>query len=376
MEVAQILCMNKGAGETSYTQNSSLQQKIISDSMPITEKAVEAIISTDAASASPPQSIAIADLGCSSGRNALLLIFDTINLVYAKCKRLGYPLPEVSVFLNDLFNNDFNSIFGSLPDFHRRLKDTNGDEVGRCFISGVPGSFYGRLFPKHSLNFVHSTSSLHWLSKVPEGLEGEDKIRMNKGQVYISRTSPPSVLLAYAAQFRNDFSRFISSRSEEMVSGGRMVLSFMGRKSMDPTAAGTAHQWELLAEALTTLVSQGLVDAEKIESFNAPFYAPCMEEVRMEIEKEGSFDIDQFEEFDVEWDGLAEGANSGLKSLSRGQRVAKTIRAVVETMLESHFGFGGEIMDELFEGYEAIVEDYLLQNTVTNTNLVISFVKK
>ncbi|KAG6608550.1 Jasmonate O-methyltransferase, partial [Cucurbita argyrosperma subsp. sororia] len=365
--------MNKGAGETSYTQNSSLQQKIISDSRPITEKAVEAIISTDATSASPPQSIAIADLGCSSGRNALVLIFDTINLVYAKCKRLGYPLPEVSVFLNDLFNNDFNSIFGSLPDFHRRLKDTNSDEVGRCFISGVPGSFYGRLFPKHSLNFVHSSSSLHWLSKVPEGLEGEDKIWMNKGKVYISRTSPPSVLLAYAAQFRNDFSRFISSRSEEMVSGGRMVLSFMGRKSMDPTAAGTAHQWELLAEALTTL---GLVDAEKLESFNAPFYSPCMEEVRMEIEKEGLFDIDQFEEFDVEWDGLAEGANSGLKSLSRGQRVAKTIRAVVETMLESHFGFGGEIMDDLFEHYEAIVEDYLLHNTVTNTNLVISLVKK
>ena len=96
----------------------------------------------------------------------------------------------------------------------------------------------------------------------------------------------------------------------------------------------------------------------------------------MEIEKEGSFDIDHFEEFDVEWDDLAEGANSGLKSLSRGQRVAKTIRAVVETMLESHFGFGGEIMDELFERYGAIVEDYLLQNTVTNTNLVISFVKK
>ena len=119
-----------------------------------------------------------------------------------------------------------------------------------------------------------------------------------------------------------------------------------------------------------------MVDAEKIESFNAPFYAPCMEEVRMEIEKEGSFDIDRFEEFDVEWDDSTEGTISGLKSPSRGQRVAKTIRAVVETMLESHFKFGGEIMDELFERYGTIVEDYLSWNTIKSTNLVVSFVKK
>lgn len=250
MEVAQILCMNKGGGERSYAQNSSLQSKIISDAKRITEEAVEAIIST------APQSIAIADLGCSSGPNTLLLISDTLNLLYAKCKRLGYPLPEVLVFLNDLFNNDFNYIFGSLPDFHRRLKDGNGGEVGPCFISGVPGSFYGRLFPRNSVNFVHSSSSLHWLSKVPEGLEGEGKRRINKGKLYISPSSPESVLEAYAAQFRNDFSTLIKSRSEEMISGGRMVLSFMGRQSMDPTTAGSCYHWELLAQALTTLASQ------------------------------------------------------------------------------------------------------------------------
>ncbi|CAA3032622.1 SAM dependent carboxyl methyltransferase, partial [Olea europaea subsp. europaea] len=39
-----------------------------------------------------------------------------------------------------------------------------------CFISCVPGSFYGRLFPKKSLHFVHSSSSLHWLSQCLKGL--------------------------------------------------------------------------------------------------------------------------------------------------------------------------------------------------------------
>lgn len=254
MEVAQILCMNKGGGERSYAKNSSLQSKIISDSKRITEEAIESMISSCAA---PQQSIAIADLGCSSGPNTLHLISHALHLLYAECKRLGCPLPEVLVLLNDLFSNDFNYIFGSLPDFHRRLHADNAGEVGPCFVSGVPGSFYGRLFPKNSLNFVHSSSSLHWLSKVPDGLEGDGgRMTMNKGKLYISPTSPQSVLEAYGAQFRNDFSTFMKSRSEETISGGRMVLTLMGRKSLDPTTADSCYHWELLAQALTTLVSQ------------------------------------------------------------------------------------------------------------------------
>lgn len=117
-----------------------------------------------------------------------------------------------------------------------------------------------------------------------------------------------------------------------------------------------------------------MVEEEKIDSFNAPYYAPCMEEVKRETEKEGSFIIDRFEAFEVEWDGFASEAENGLKFLSRGQRVAKTIRAVVETMLESHFG--GHIMDALFDRYGAIVQHYLSNHRTKYTNLVISFVKK
>jgi hypothetical protein len=46
------------------------------------------------------------------------------------------------------------------------------------------------------------------------------------------------------------------SRSQEMVNGGHMVLSFMGRNSMDPTSANCCYQWELLAHALMTMVSE------------------------------------------------------------------------------------------------------------------------
>jgi jasmonate O-methyltransferase len=49
---------------------------------------------------------------------------------------------------------------------------------------------------------------------------------------------------------------FLKSRSEEVVLGGRIVLSLMGRSSMDPTTEESCHHWELLAHALMSMVSE------------------------------------------------------------------------------------------------------------------------
>jgi jasmonate O-methyltransferase len=87
-------------------------------------------------------------------------------------------------------------------------------------------------------------------------LEDERGRGLNKGKIYISKSSSNCVLEAYLQQFQNDFSQFLMSRSQEMVNGGHMVLSFMGRKSMDPTSANCCYQWELLAHALMTMVSE------------------------------------------------------------------------------------------------------------------------
>lgn len=110
----------------------------------------------------------IADLGCSSGPNTLTVISGIVDILRSTCQNLGRVLPEeLNVHLNDLPGNDFNSVFGYLPGFGDSLKEKNGNcSIAHCFVSAVPGSFYGRLFPRDSLHFVHSSSSLHWLSQV------------------------------------------------------------------------------------------------------------------------------------------------------------------------------------------------------------------
>jgi jasmonate O-methyltransferase len=117
---------------------------------------------------------------------------------------------------------------------------------------------------------------------------------------------------------------------------------------------------------------QGLIPEEKVDTFNAPYYAPCAEEVKLEIQKEGSFIMDRLEAFEIDWDGGVDACNS-IETLSSGQRVAKTIRAVVESMLESHFG--REIMDDLFRRYAKMVDNHLSKTRTKYINLVVSFIR-
>ncbi|KAJ9559995.1 hypothetical protein OSB04_005155 [Centaurea solstitialis] len=337
-----VLHMNKGEGETSYAKNSLIQRKIISVGSSLLESTIVNILYEI-----EPTSMGVADLGCSSGPNSLTVVSQIVNMVQAASHRMGRVVPELRVSLNDLPGNDFNYVFQSYQS-----------------------SFYGRLFPSHSLHFVHSSSSLHWLSKVPSGLELSVGTHLNKEKLYISKSSPKSVVEAYQQQFHVDFSLFLRSRAKEVIAKGHMVLSFMGRRSPDPCADEACYQWELLARALMSMAIDGLVEKESIDSFNAPYYAPSIEEVQYEVEKEGSFVVNCAEAFEIEWDG---GDSSDLKE-SSGTRVAKTIRAVVEPMMESHFHLGEKMMDELFMRYAKIIDSY--RKRFQYINLLISFMRK
>lgn len=113
-----------------------------------------------------PDTVVVADLGCSSGPNVWTAVSSIVSNIHESYRRLERPSPCFQVFLNDLPGNDFNNVFNSLPEFQKRMKEVNGPEFGTCFVAGAPGTFHGRLFPDKSLHFVHSSSSLHWLSQV------------------------------------------------------------------------------------------------------------------------------------------------------------------------------------------------------------------
>ncbi|KAL9253587.1 putative methyltransferase [Drosera capensis] len=364
MDVEKSFRMREGHGGSSYSKNSSLQKKVSDKVKHIAIEAIQRLYLE-----TKPKSLAIADLGCSSGPNTLSIIGELYQAVVDVARgTVGTTQAlEFVVYLNDLPSNDFNSIFEALPQFysdldHQGRKDNvAGDEREDRFpiyVAAFPGSFYGRIFPNKSLHFVYSSFGVHWLSKVPPGIYDENGESMNKGSIYISAGSPQQVRHAYSEQFRGDFSSFLRLRSQELTTGGRMALILLGRESSDDFDRGNSKLWELLTQSFTILIKEGKVEKEKLDSYDVHFYAPYRDEVEEVVSKEGSFKLDQLTMI-----------QSGTTKHSSGMVIAMTIRAIQESMIEDHFGEG--ILDPLFSTYAKLIDNELLKGEIVATTLAL-----
>lgn len=354
MELISVLHMKGGRGDSSYASNSLVGNKVITMTRPIIEEAVSDLCR----SVTIPEKLCIADLGCASGPNAFQAVLGIMKAVDKIREKGGFRSPEFQVYFNDLPGNDFNALFGALPQFQDRLKDQMGSGFGPCFFTGVPGSFYHRLFLSRTLHFVHSSYSLQWLSQVP------DLEEINKGNIYISITSPTSVIRTYHQQFQKDFSAFLKCRSEEMVTGGRMVLTILGRISDDPTSKECCYIWELLSKALRDMVSQGLIEEKILDEFNIPHYNPSPGEVKQVVECEGSFSIDRLDASQVNWNVYE---NDG------AYNITKCIRSVTESLLANQFGHA--VMDKLFQRYLEIIADTISKETTHFFSVIVTLTK-
>ncbi|XP_042490300.1 S-adenosyl-L-methionine:benzoic acid/salicylic acid carboxyl methyltransferase 3-like [Macadamia integrifolia] len=330
MDVQEVLHMVGGEGETSYAVNSTFQKTGTTIAMKVVLEGIMKVYNSTL-----PQCLCIADLGCSSGTNSLLVLTQIIDTIESVRNRLGHPLLEYQVALNDLTGNDFNTIFKSLPALYERLKKKKGERFGPCFISGLPGSFIGRLFPCNTIHFVHSSYSVHWLSQVPIGPED------NKGQIYLAKTSSSSVRKAYLEQFQKDFSVFLRSRYDELVPGGHMVMTMLGSKSEDPFSRDFCTLMELLAKSLKDLVS-----------------------------KEGRSNHQEI--FDVNWDPNDDNHNEGFMfdNISSARNAVRCVRAVTESMFVHQFGEA--IIDNLYQRYTEIIAEHLSKENAREKSKYVS----
>ncbi|XP_017420993.1 probable jasmonic acid carboxyl methyltransferase 2 isoform X2 [Vigna angularis] len=339
-----------------------VQSKIISKVKPILEESMKSLYCN-----SVPSCFRVADLGCSSGPNALQAAYDVIDVVHNISRSYNREPPiTFQIYLNDQFQNDFNNIFEALPCFYERLREEKGEGFGACFVNATPGSFYGRLFPTNSMHFFHSSTSLHWLSQAPKGL-------INKENIYFTNTSPCTVYQAYLDQFSEDFNLFLKSRAEELVHGGGMVLTFVGR---DETS-DIITPWGLIGLVLNDMVLESLIEEAKLESVHMPRYGPTADEVKQLIDAEGRFILEKLETFKSGWDeGLKENGNSdmALDVNVRANFIAKYVRATTEPFLTSRFGEG--IIDELFLRFGKKVAKLLEEQKLEYTYLVMFMTKK
>ncbi|CAL9071014.1 unnamed protein product [Musa textilis] len=224
-----------GAGEpTASNSRVSGGEKVLHMAKPILEEAIGGVYMSML-----PERMAVVDLGCSSGPNTLEVVSEVLDVIGKLRRSLGrQEIPDILFFLNDLPGNDFNHVFRSLGEYKRKVEEEKGNLLVPYYVVGVPGSFYGRLFPRRSVHFFNASCCLNWLSQVPEGEQG---VLLNNKNIYIAETSPQEVVNAYQDQHQRDWSEFLRCRHAELSYGARMVLSFAGRKGSYPPSGDMGY---------------------------------------------------------------------------------------------------------------------------------------
>ncbi|RLN11437.1 anthranilate O-methyltransferase 2-like [Panicum miliaceum] len=320
----------------------------------------------------------VADLGCSSGPNTLCFISEVIGIITRYCKEVGLPHdhPQLQFFLNDLPGNDFNNLFKLVEQFNKlAARNHRGEAPPPCYISGLPGSYYTRLFPCQSVHLFHSLFCLHWRSQAPEGVKGTGKTHQHNRDIYITKTTSPTLAKLFQQQFQRDFSLFLKLRYEELVFGGHIILTFIGRKHEDVLSTESNHHlYGLLAQSLQSLVDEGLLKKEKLDSFYLPVYSPSIGEVVAIIEQSGMFNMNHVKLFEIDWDPYYDSESDVVHdSVSSSVNVARCIRAVMEPLIACHFG--ETILDRLFKEYAHRVAKHLEKEKTKHAVIALSMKK-
>nr|QTZ19612.1 putative S-adenosylmethionine-dependent methyltransferase At5g37990 [Bixa orellana] len=340
--------MNGGDGTFSYSKNSYLQKEGSRFAAAMVSAAIAEKLDIEKLS-SASNVFRMADLGCSVGPNTFFYMQNILEAVQHKYLSLGLKtlIPEFHLFFNDHAGNDFNTLFASLPP------------EKQYSAAGVPGSFYGRLFPKSSLHFVYSSFALQWLSKVPEEVLDKNSPAWNKGRIHCINAAE-AVANAYTAQFTKDMKVFLDARAKEVVAGGMMVL-------ITPSVF-VCFFLDLLGSSLMNMAKEGLISEELVDSFNLPVYTPSPKEMSKVVEENDCFSIERMELANP-W--------SGINSPIDGKANSMHMRANTEAILSKHFG--SEIIDELFNRLHKKIDessDLLREASREGTQLFVVLKRK
>ncbi|CAH2065722.1 unnamed protein product [Thlaspi arvense] len=309
--MAPTYTMAGGKGPNSYSQHSTYQRALLEVAKEKINEAISTKLDINAAS----NRFNIADFGCSTGPNTFLAVQNIIDAVEQKYRKETQPKPddniEFQVLFNDHTNNDFNTLFQTLPPSKK------------YFAAGVPGSFFGRVLPRDSLHVGHCSYSLHWLSQVPKGIADGNSPAWNK-DIHCTGFSK-EVAEAYLDQFKIDMGTFLKARGEELVSGGLLFL--LG----------------------SCLPDGGLIDQEELDSLNFPIYPAHVAEFKSVIKDNGCFTIEAFEKI----------SHANEEMPLDPEFLATTNKVTFGGVLESRFG--KEAMEKTMERIEEKCPEILPQ---------------
>jgi cyclopropane-fatty-acyl-phospholipid synthase len=273
----------KGAGY--YDQHSSAQMSSIQALQSWVDDAV-----ANLPLPGPAQPVTVLDLGSSEGGNAIRVM---ASIVEGLRRRTDQPL--LTIF-SDVASNNFNQLFANLEEAHRA-----GLFPAGVYPSAVGGSFYGPLLPPGTVQLGTSFNAICWLDQLPAAPLPDFVAYRRPQPPRPGSAVSPEVTAAFRQQAEQDLVRFLACRAQELVPGGKLLLSSPGDNNEARVIDGPA---DVLNDACRDLVAVGRLQREEYERVTIPCYFRRVEELLAPLEQgdspvRGAFTVDQAEAMEV-----------------------------------------------------------------------------
>lgn len=235
--------------------------------------------------------IAMADFGCSEGKNSVAVLARVVEHVLPRTDK------PVQTIHSDLPTNDFSALFKILRPKGRSVF---GSE--RVFSAVVGGSMYDQLLPDNSLHLAMTFNAIGFLSRRPvstlPGYIFPNGPSSTRGNGFVSDEDRN----LFAEQAKADVASFLTSRARELVAGGKLLVQVFGSVGDTRTCDGI---YDLLNDAVLEFVESGEISREVYGAYYQPVYMRHLEEltaVVAEVSDGASplFSIDRSQAYEIE----------------------------------------------------------------------------
>ncbi|KAF5579764.1 fusarin C cluster-methyltransferase [Fusarium pseudocircinatum] len=231
-------------GNGAYSSHAALQHEAMLKALPLFQAAAKAISKANSAR------IAIVEYGSAHGNNSLEPMEAILKSISAR---------SLELLFSDRPENDFCTLSKTVTAWADGLVGIQ--LLHPLFISMIPRSFYQQVIPPKSAHLGFSLAALHHLDHVPQPTEdGQDESKLLQQQAHL------------------DLATFLKLRSQEIVTGGSLILSFVSQASAG--YENYSGPVDACRNAMIQMVQQGKIPVSVAQAFRVPTYNRTLSDVK------------------------------------------------------------------------------------------------
>lgn len=299
-----------------------------------------------------PDAIALADFGCSEGRNSIAVMKSVLPALRSRTKR-----PFLTVH-SDLPTNDFSQLLQALGS-----KDSSVLGDGNVYSALVGGSMFDQLLPSRSTHIAMTFNAIGFLSCRP----------LDRLPGYILPNGPSALRdvgtvtdverETFAAQALSDLDSFLRARGEELVPGGKLLIQVFGVGEAHRTCDGI---YDVLNDAVLEAVEAGEISRMTYDSYYQPVYFRPLEELTAPFDLSTGqcadlFSLDRAECYEVPVPFVEDFKQTG-DIATYANAYVQFLRAFTEPVLRLALGKNPKAQ-KIVDGTYVRIEELLIENS-------------